>query len=219
MKIQFIAPALVVWALAFGVPASVGQNASATVHFCNGLNYSVTDFNNAIAAYTRAIAANPRYAEAYFYRGNSYYARGRWHRGNRNDLRGAIANYNQALKLGYPRRNDVLFNRANARGAVGDYRGALADFNEAIRTDRRPGIRQFRALAHYFLRNRNAAIADLQAVANAHYQSGSTERYQSIMNVIAAIKKGQNPTNSYPNSISWAINDSIEGKRTRCPWD
>lgn len=217
MKVKLITPALLVGMLAFGVPAASAQISPAATHFCNGLAHAnAFRHNDAIAAYSRAIAANPRYAEAYFYRGNSYYSRGSGIRVNQNDLRGAIANWNQALNLGYPYRRILLFNRGNTRGMLGDYRGALADLNEVIRIEPSPERYLTRSLVYYYLGNRNSAIADLQRVANVYYQSGKTESYRSVLNTIAAVKKGVNPTTLFSDRLSWGATVSYSERQTRC---
>ena len=64
-----------------------------------------------------------RNAFFYFLRGNERYGKG--------DKRGAIENFNQALKL-KPDFAEVYYNRGLARAELGDNLGAVEDFNEAL---------------------------------------------------------------------------------------
>ena len=48
------------------------------------------------------------------------------------DNRGAMADYNEAVRIN-PNYALAYDNRGNARRALGDNKGALADYNEAVR--------------------------------------------------------------------------------------
>jgi tetratricopeptide (TPR) repeat protein len=60
------------------------------------------------------------------------YAKRALEKQNRGDNRGAIADYNEAIRL-KPDYFNAYNNRGNAKSALGDYRGAIADYNKAIR--------------------------------------------------------------------------------------
>ena len=89
------------------------------------------EYDQAIAALSEAIRLDPRYAEAYFQRGNALLGKG-W--SNR-----AIADYSEAVRIS-PELAKALNNRGEAYRDFGDSEKALADFNEAIRLDPRCGV-------------------------------------------------------------------------------
>lgn len=81
------------------------------------------DLLGAIAAYTQAIAANPRYTEAYINRGLAHHDLG--------DFRRAIADFEQAVQLD-PDSARAVYNRWEVRADTGDFSSALTDMTEAI---------------------------------------------------------------------------------------
>ena len=85
----------------------------------------------AVAACTRAINASagqrdPKYAKAYYNRGNAY--------SNKGDTDRAIADYTAAIRL-EPTYANAYYNRGNAYSNKGDTDRAIADYTEAIRLD------------------------------------------------------------------------------------
>jgi tetratricopeptide (TPR) repeat protein len=96
----------------------------------------------------------PDDADAFINRGNA--------RQDCNDLEGAIADYDEAIRLD-PDNAFALNNRGTARCDKGDLEGALADYNEAIRLQ--PDYANaFYNRAELFERKTSypAAIADFQ---------------------------------------------------------
>ena len=76
-----------------------------------------------------------RTPDAYYYRGLARQEKG--------DLDGAIADFNEAIKL-YPKYSSAYGSRGAARKAKGDLEGAVADYNRAIEID--PNL----ALPYYY---------------------------------------------------------------------
>ncbi|MFM5890104.1 MAG: tetratricopeptide repeat protein [Dolichospermum sp.] len=68
--------------------------------------------------------ADQKEAIIYFHRGINRHTSG--------DIKGAIAEYNQALKL-RPNFAEVYYKRGISRYKLGDLRGAILDYNQAIR--------------------------------------------------------------------------------------
>jgi TonB family protein len=115
------------------------------------------DFDQAIAAYNKALSINPQLAEAYFVRGiawrykgdndraiadfnqalsiNPQYAGAYNNRGiawrNKGDFDRAIADYTQALRIN-PQDAGAYYNRGNTWGYKGNLDLAIADYNQAL---------------------------------------------------------------------------------------
>jgi len=86
--------------------AGCGQSIQGAVHIQQGNDYSDKgNYDQAIAAYDKAIQRNPDYAEAYYGRGNAYEAKG--------DHDRAIADYDKAIQLN-PDYAEAYYNRGNA---------------------------------------------------------------------------------------------------------
>jgi tetratricopeptide (TPR) repeat protein len=77
----------------------------------------------AIADYTGAIHANPRFYLAWFNRGNARHAQG--------DYQGAIADYTAAIAL-LPDDPKAWNNRGWSRQQLGDWQGAADDYARAL---------------------------------------------------------------------------------------
>jgi hypothetical protein len=76
---------------------------------------------------------NPKLSQAYNNRGNVKIAKG--------DLVGAMADYNQAIKLN-PKYALAYQNRGNAKRMKGDLDGAVADFNRAVKLGSQPPVNE-----------------------------------------------------------------------------
>src|SRR4030095_679139 len=81
------------------------------------------DLDGALADYDKALALEPRLADAYNNRANIKLQKG--------DLDGAIGDYSKAIEL-KPRSVETYFNRGVVRLQKGDNDGAIADFTSSI---------------------------------------------------------------------------------------
>jgi tetratricopeptide (TPR) repeat protein len=92
-----------------------------------GVSYAAAGrLDEAMADFDRTIKINPRYAHAYFNRGELRYRQG--------DYPAAIEDYTLALKLGWP-DPAVYISRGHAFYRVKRFGDALRDYGEAIRLD------------------------------------------------------------------------------------
>jgi tetratricopeptide (TPR) repeat protein len=121
-------------------------------------------------AFTLAIEISPHYS-FYYFRGNT--------RADLGDKHGAIADYNEAIRL-KPDYADAYNNRGLAYSNLKEYQKAIADFNEAIRLkpDYADAYR-YRGGVHVELKEYQQAIADYnQAIsikpdyADAYFNRG-----------------------------------------------
>jgi tetratricopeptide (TPR) repeat protein len=90
--------------------------------------YGRKEFDAAIQELTEAIKTNPRFAEAFYYRGNAYMYQ--------KDYDRAIADYGELIKL-HPRYAAAYFNRGIAYRTKNDNDRAIADYSDAINMDLR----------------------------------------------------------------------------------
>ena len=76
------------------------------------------------------------------------------------DYQGAIADYDQALKVG-PQDAEAYYGRGAARLELGDYHGAIADYSQALRINPQDADAYYnRGVASYSLGRDQAAIED-----------------------------------------------------------
>jgi tetratricopeptide (TPR) repeat protein len=111
------------------------------------------DYEHAAADCTAALAINPRFDAAHYYRAAARAEQGRF--------TDAISDYTAAIRLN-PRLAGAYLDRGAARLKSGDYRGSLADVNSALRlSPRTPDAYYVRGVARYHLHQYHAALADL----------------------------------------------------------
>ncbi len=130
---------------------------------------------------------------------------------NNKDFRGAIEDYNQAIKIN-PNNVDAYYNQGLAHYALGDNQAAIEDYNQAIKINPNDADTYYnQGLAHYALGDNQAAIEDYnQAIkinpnyANsyigrglAHYVLGDNQA--AIEDYSQAIKINPNYANAYYN--------------------
>ena len=123
--------------------------------FEKGRNYSLNkDYDKAIEAYTKAIALDPNYADAYNNRGVAYWDKGQYDR--------AIEDYNKAITLD-PKDAAAYNNRGVAYNDKGQHDRAIEDFNKAIALDpNNASAYNNRGFAYYTNGNMGRAISDFQ---------------------------------------------------------
>lgn len=100
---------------------------------------------------------------------------------NSGDYQGAIADYDQAIKLN-PDDADAYNNRGLARSALGNKQGAIADYDQAIKLnpDYAPAFYN-RGLRHKEQRNKQRAIAGFQKAADLYQKQGNSEWHQKAL--------------------------------------
>jgi len=132
-------------------PPPSPQQAAETLNKSGFDKYLHSDYDGAIADYTKAIETNPKYSEAYCNRGNSKLLK--------RDYDGAYADGNQAIVL-EPKNAEAYSVRGQAKSGKSDYDGAIADFNQAISL--RPSSSYFthRAFAKRSKHDLDGAIVD-----------------------------------------------------------
>ena len=88
----------------------------------------------------------------YFHRGINLHTFG--------DIKGAIEEYNQALRL-HPNFPEVYYKRGISRHKLGDFKGAITDYNQAISLNSNyPGIYNHRGFTRRDLGDLKGAMAD-----------------------------------------------------------
>lgn len=162
-----------------------------TAEYWFNLGYSYAEaglYDDAIEAYTAAIALNPNLAEAYNNRGFAYNNKGQYdkaiedytkviplypdyagtynNRGNAYSKKGqydrAIEDYTKAIQLD-PNDVKVYNNRGNAYAKKGQYDREIEDYNKAIALD--PNYTKAyinRGIAYYMKGNMGRAVSDFQ---------------------------------------------------------
>jgi tetratricopeptide (TPR) repeat protein len=117
---------------------------------------------------------------AYNNRGNARTALG--------DKKGAITDYNQAIKL-KPDFADAYGNRGNARATLGDQKGAIADYDQAIKL--KPNLAEAyynRGVVRTALGDQKGAITDYQKAADLFQQQGNSELHQKALARLKALQ-------------------------------
>jgi len=128
----------------------------------------VGNYDRGIAYFDKAIEIEPRYAEAYYFRGRAYYYKRRYDK--------AIADFTKAIEInpGYPEAY-------NCRGHIKrrkykDLDGAIADYTMAIEVNQKfAGSYHNRAYAYYHKGQYEKACSDWKRACKL----GSCEPYES----------------------------------------
>ena len=147
---------------------------------------------------------------------------------NKNDYRGAIADYNQALKIN-PNLAQAYYNRGVVRDVLGDKQSAIADYNQALKINPNFDRAYYnRGVVRHILGDKQSAIADYNQalkinpnLAQAYHNRGVVRRQlgdkqAAIADYNQAIKINPNYADaynsrgvvrSYLGDIQGAIND------------
>lgn len=169
--------------IAIALPASA-QTQSANDLFCRGA-YELRDdrYSQAFDSLSQAIRANPRFTNAYYYRGIIHHYNKRY--------REAIQNYNQALNIGTDLPAVILANRASALASLGDHKQALEDLKLAIKYSPNDTNLQ-RALVFTFLKlgSRKSAIAVLEKMVDRSFRAGQRDFYLETRDELQAVRSG-----------------------------
>src|SRR6185436_8541148 len=111
--------------LGLALPGAAGRAAETSNAFQEGVKFQrAGKYKEAIAAYDRAIKADPKGAEAYVGRGSALAKTGQHER--------ALKDYDEALRLN-PNLADAYFLRGNAHNGLKQYQDAVRDYDEALR--------------------------------------------------------------------------------------
>jgi tetratricopeptide (TPR) repeat protein len=100
------------------------------------------------------------------------------------DYRGAIANYNAAIRLS-PQYAYAYMGRALVLDMVGDFKGEIADSNEAVRLAPKCILAyKVRGFARTVTGNKAGARADLQQAAALCREQGDESGYQQVLEMM-----------------------------------
>jgi tetratricopeptide (TPR) repeat protein len=183
---------------------------SATDWYRKGLSFARSgNYDETIAATTKAIQLNPQYLLAYVTRSFAYIRSGKYHP--------AIADCSRAIELD-PKNTQAYVNRGIAYAKLGDYKQVLADSNRAIELDPKISMAYVnRGMAYGKLGDHKQALADSNRAieldpqnAQAYVNRGmaySKLKYddQAISNYKSAARLGNKQAQDHLRSkgISW----------------
>ena len=140
---------------------------------------------HAIAAFTRAIEIEPKYAEAYVKRGLAYYRLGQY--------KAAIADYTQTLDL-KRYHADAYASRGDAYRALGEIQHAIVDYSASLKKRWNARVMRRRAQTYFEQDNVQSALADYNTVikrqpsAMAYYTRGNAYFQLSIQDDASHLK-------------------------------
>jgi tetratricopeptide (TPR) repeat protein len=126
-------------------------------HFEDGITRHQTgDFRGAAESYGKAIEIDPKFAAAFYFRGNAYAAL--------NDLKAAISEHTKAIRI-EPKFADALTNRGMLMRETGNFDGAVSDFSRVIKLNKKDAHALYqRGLSYLGKGDFRRAIADFTQV-------------------------------------------------------
>jgi tetratricopeptide (TPR) repeat protein len=153
------------------------QNLNAADYYLQGVTqYERNDLVGALIHFNRAIALNPKDAEAYNSRGNV--------KKRQNDLAGALADYNQAIALS-PDYAIAYYNRGNIKKRQNDFTGASNDYGRALALNPRFAAAYYnRGNLRRKLNDQTGAIQDYRQAAAIYRKHGQTQRLQNVLKIL-----------------------------------
>lgn len=140
---------------------------------------------HAIAAFTRAIEIEPKYAEAYVKRGLAYYRLGQY--------KAAISDYTRTLDL-KRYHADAYASRGDAYRALGEMQHAIADYSASLKKRWSARVMRRRAQTYFEQDNVQNALTDYNTVikrqpsAMAYYTRGNAYFQLSIQDDASRLK-------------------------------
>jgi tetratricopeptide (TPR) repeat protein len=148
----FLLPASTLWGCSLGETTT--EKAKSEFSLKGMKKLQLGDFQGAITDYTKAIAKDPKDAEAYVNRGIAQAELGK--------NQDAIADYSQAIQL-QADASTAYYNRANAYHQLKQYQEAIKDYSTAIKLTPDYGYAYANRAASYFKSGSKAdAVADLK---------------------------------------------------------
>src|SRR3989344_836245 len=140
--------------------------------FEKGYKYDINkDYDNAIEAYTKAIALDPHYSD-YNNRGVAYYNKGQYDR--------VIEDYNKAISIN-PNDAFAHYIRGLAYYYKGQYGRTIEDYNRAIQLDQNYAqVYYERGLVYEKLGNKSMAISDYRKACDLGLEIGC-ENLQRVL--------------------------------------
>ena len=166
------------------------------------------DYHGAIEDYSKAIALNSSFVEAYVKRGETHYKMG--------DARAALKDCNQALRLN-PDLSDAYYYQGRARYRLGYTQAAIEAYTQAIAKE--PTFAQayyHRGLANNDLKELVNAAEDLQTAATLFNEQGDRTGYRLALDTLAKItgtpiklrtSSGKNPI----GLVKTVLGDTLRG--------
>ena len=132
----------------------------AVPHFEDGIaRHQTGDFRGAAESYSKALEIDPKFAAAFYFRGNAHSAL--------NDSKAAISEYTKAIRI-EPKFADALMNRGILMRETGNFDGAVSDFSRVIKLNKADVNALYqRGLCYLGKNDFRRAIADLTKVIDA----------------------------------------------------
>ena len=125
MQISLLTPPA--WSQSTATPSAPGPGLDAKAYVTYGIeNGGKGDLVAAIGAFNQAIAVDPKFAPAYFFRAKA--------EAQQNKLDAAMADYSHAIQFDATYK-DAYYQRGTIEGQKGDFDAAISDFNAVIKFD------------------------------------------------------------------------------------